>query len=86
MPALALSEASNQVDADIVLVGVSKAFQMQNTEHIENYFLSLRETLDVSTELWIGGFSKTLKFLDQEKVSLLPTLNLLDQNLSELFK
>lgn len=86
MPALALSEASNQVNADIVLVGVSKAFQMQNTEHIENYFLNLRESLDKETDLWIGGFSKVLKFLDQEHVSLLPTLNLLDQNLADLLK
>jgi DNA-binding transcriptional MerR regulator len=84
MPSDALSEAGNQIDADIVLVGVSSMFQTKNTEFLEEYFNSVREGLKLKSELWIGGMNHSSNSLMQDGITLVNDLMQLDRKLQAL--
>ena len=81
MPSDALADASNQINADIVLVGVSSMFQSQNSEFLEEYFQALRGDLSCESDLWIGGLSNQTKQLMQDGITLVESLERLDEKL-----
>lgn len=86
MPAQALAEAANQIDAKIVILGVSKTYYLDQANNLESYLESTISDLNESTKLWIGGVSNLSTYMTQSKVELVPTLNMLDQKLSSYFK
>jgi methanogenic corrinoid protein MtbC1 len=84
MPSDALSVAANQINADIVLVGVSSMFQTKNTDFLEEYFGSVREGMHAKAELWIGGMNHTSNLLMQDGIVLVNDLVQLDRKLQAL--
>jgi methanogenic corrinoid protein MtbC1 len=84
MPWDALSEASNQIAADILLVGVSSMFQNSNSEFLEEYFLNVRSGLKSECELWIGGMQFLTKPLMQDGIISVNDLEQLDRKLQAL--
>lgn len=86
MPAQSLAEAARQIGAKIVIIGVSKAYHLDKHFSLDDYVAELMEGIQDNMKLWIGGVSKLSNFLDQSRVEILPTLNMLDQKLSELTK
>jgi len=85
MPSDSLSVASNQVQADVLLVGVSPIFQTKNMNFLEEYFSSVRLGLKSETELWIGGINHPTTALMQDGIILLNDLQQLDHKLESLF-
>lgn len=86
MPASSLAEAASQVGAKIVIIGVSKAYHLDKQFSLDDYVGDLMQGIGEEMRLWIGGVSKLSTFLDQSRVEILPTLNMLDQKLAELTK
>lgn len=86
MPASSLSEAANQIGAKIVIIGVSKVYHLDKQLSLDDYVADLMQGLNDDMKLWIGGVSKLSTFLDQNRVEILPTLNMLDQKLAQLTK
>lgn len=84
MPSEALSVSSEQINADIVLVGVSSMFQTKNTDFLENYFNAVREKMSKNSELWIGGMEHTTSALMQDGIVLITDLMQLDRKLQSL--
>ncbi len=84
MPWDALSEASNQIGADILLMGVSTMFQNSNLEFLEEYFTNVRSGLKSDCELWIGGMQHFTKPLMQDGIIRLDDLPQLDRKLQAL--
>jgi DNA-binding transcriptional MerR regulator len=84
MPWDALSEASNQIGADILLVGVSSMFQTKNSDFLDGYFTNVRSSLKSESELWIGGMEHFTKPLMQDGIIKVNDLQQLDRKLQAL--
>jgi MerR family transcriptional regulator, light-induced transcriptional regulator len=85
MPALSLAEAANQIDAKIVLLGVSRVYSdTSGAERLENYALELLDKLNPDINVWLGGMTKTSNLLQQPNLELISTLQMLDGKLSHL--
>jgi DNA-binding transcriptional MerR regulator len=84
MPWDSLSDATNQIGADILLVGVSPMFQTTNTEILEEYFTNVRSSLKSECELWIGGMQHFTKPLMQDGIISVNDLQQLDRKLQAL--
>lgn len=85
MPAESLAEAANQVNAEIILLGISKSYHQYGQANLDQYLEKLVELKCESTKVWLGGVSKANTFSNQERVELIPTLSMLDHKLSEMF-
>lgn len=86
MPASSLSEAANQIGAKIIILGVSKVYHLDKQLSLDDYVADLMQGMKEDTRLWIGGVSKLSTFLDQNRVEIIPTLNMLDQKLAQVTK
>jgi DNA-binding transcriptional MerR regulator len=86
MPADSLAEASNQIGADIVIIGVSVVYDTAPGGALDEYVEKLKTNLDPSIKLWVGGIGNTSTFMDQNNLEVIPTLSTLDHMLSKLVK
>lgn len=83
MPADSLAEASNQIGADVVIVGVSRVFDTTTGGGLDTYVSKLISDLDKNRELWVGGAGASSTYLDQDNITVIPTLSMLDHKLSK---
>lgn len=86
MPADSLAEASNQIEADIVIIGVSVVYDTSPGGALDEYVEQLKADLDPAIKLWVGGIGNTSTFMDQNNLEVIPTLSTLDHMLSKLVK
>lgn len=84
MPAESLAQAANQIQAKIVILGLSRVYNTDPSNNLESYVTELRENISSDMSLWLGGVSEPSKYLDQSEVECIPTLQMLDQRLSKM--
>jgi DNA-binding transcriptional MerR regulator len=83
MPASALAEACNQIDASIIILGISKGFQTTAKNSLHKYLEELTLKLSDKTKIWIGGVhASAVKHVSNAEC--IPTLEILDHNLASL--
>lgn len=86
MPADSLSEAANQIGADIVIIGVSRVYDSKPGGFLDTYMEDLVGSLDDKIHLWIGGVGRPSTYMDQNRVEVIPTLSMLDHKLSKTLR
>lgn len=82
MPADSLGEAANQIGADVVIIGVSRVYNAVNGGGLDQYVSTLVGNLDKKIDLWVGGVGSSSTYMDQDKITVIPTLSMLDHKLS----
>lgn len=83
MPADSLSEAANQIGADIVIVGISRVYDSKPGGFLDTYVEDLVGQLDEKINLWVGGVGRASTYMDQNRIDVIPTLSMLDHKLSK---
>ena len=84
MPANSLSESCNQIGVKKLILGVSRVYNEDPSMNLDGYVNDLREGLSEDIELWLGGAARNSNFLNQPELTLIPTLQLLDQKLAQM--
>lgn len=84
MPADALADTAKQIEAGVVLVGVSPFLNKEKPEFTNKYINSLRGFLPESSRLWIGGGNIDPNEYAGKQIEMIPSLNSLDLELKKL--
>lgn len=85
LPALSLAETANALKADVVILGVTR-HDFNEKMILENYLQELKESMNSSVDVWIGGNLKPYIRRDVEKMKMkyFSTLTALDETLQKL--
>ena len=84
MPGESLSEACNQIGADLVILGVSSSYNNSYARRLDEYINSFTENLNDKTHILIGGDIRGQNFhFNSHRISYVPTLQMLDQKLAQ---
>jgi len=86
MPADALIQCINQIEVDIAIIGVSQNMVNRNPTMINNYIMEVNEKSGPHAKIWVGGFGNLSQGARSERVEIVPTLQMLDHELSKLAK
>jgi hypothetical protein len=80
LPAQALAQASNAVNADIILLGVSPTYESLSHMSITEYTENLQNNINEKTQIWLGGAntSQKFRFLTNGQIKFISTLEELD--------
>lgn len=85
LPAESFAEASNNVEATTLVLGVSKSFHESNSRRLEEYLGKLCETMSPKTQIFVGGdYGNKVQGFGTQEISYFPTLSSLDQALQTL--
>lgn len=84
MPADALIQCINQIEVDIAIIGVSQNMVNRNPTMINNYIMEVNEKSGPHAKIWVGGFGNLSQGARSERVEIVPTLQMLDHELSKL--
>lgn len=84
MPADALIQCINQINVDIAIVGVSQNMVSVNPTGINNYIMDIDERCERNAKIWVGGYAGLSQGARSERVEVLPSLQMLDLELSKL--
>lgn len=83
MPGESLSEACNQIGADLVVLGVSSSYNNSYARRLDEYITNFTEKLGDKTEILIGGDIRGQNIgFTSHRINYVPTLQMLDQRLS----
>lgn len=84
MPAESLTEACNQIGANIIVLGVSSSYNSSYARRLDEYINGLTENLNDKVEIYVGGDSRShMMGFTSHNLSFIPTLQMLDQKLSQ---
>lgn len=83
LPAESLAQCANQIDAKMIILGISKNMESKHPQHVIKYVEELHGQLR-NTQIMLGGFSQTPQSLKILGIDFIPTLNMLDLKLSQL--
>jgi DNA-binding transcriptional MerR regulator len=83
LPAESLSQCANQINAKLIILGISKNMESKHPQHVIKYVEDLHGQLK-NTPIMLGGFSQTPQNLRALGIEFIPTLNMLDLKLSQL--
>ncbi len=86
MPAESLADTAKQIEAGIVLVGVSPFLNKEKPDFTKNYINNLRNQLPDNTNLWIGGGNIDPTQYAAKQIEMIPSLQSLDQALNKVKK
>lgn len=86
MPADALAQAANQIEAKIVILGVTQTYQKDPERDLEKYVTNLISGTKPETKIWLGGESSFSKNFDMTQITQISTLQMLDSKLAHLVK
>lgn len=86
MPSDALIQCINQIEVDIAIIGVSQNMVNKNPTMINNYIMEVNEKSGSQAKIWVGGFNSLSQGARSERVEVIPTLQMLDYELSKLAK
>lgn len=86
MPADALADTVKQIDAGVVILGISPFLNKEKPDFTKTYINSLRNALPEESRLWIGGGNLDPIDYAGKRVEMIPTLQTLDFELNNLKK
>ena len=75
MPVEALKTTCEQLEADIVLIGISQFMAQEHLEDTTEYIRILRTIMPENSELWVGGHLN----INNAKIKFIPSLTELDK-------
>jgi methanogenic corrinoid protein MtbC1 len=83
MPGESLAEACNQINADLVILGVSSSYNNSYARRLDEYITTFTETLHDGADIIIGGDIRGQSFaFTSHRISYVPSLQMLDNKLS----
>lgn len=87
LPAVSLAEAANALHPSAILLG-STRYQLDENKTLEDYINQFRSSLQVNTNIMIGGNVRGYMKgdLEKQKIQFFPTLQALDDYLAKKFK
>lgn len=83
LPVESLIQCCEQIKPSRVILGISKSMESTNPRHINEYISQLNRAL-TNTKLMIGGYSQIPAQLKNSEIQFIPTLNMLDFELSKI--
>ena len=84
MPSESLAQASTQIESKVIILGLSQHFQQVHKKESEEYLRELSTQIPDNTKVWAGGFSSIPEDLNYDQIKQIPSLQMLDYNLSQL--
>ena len=83
LPSESLAECANQIESQLIILGISKNMESKHSQQVIDYVEDLHAKLK-KTQIVVGGLSQTSSRLRTLGVEFIPTLNMLDLKLSQL--
>ena len=82
----AIADAAKSIQANVVLVGYSSAYESSNNKLLEDSVSKLAKNLNPEAKIWVGGAVEHFKIKSPlySNVTLLNSFNLLDEKLKEV--
>ena len=84
MPSEALADTAKQIEAGIVLVGISPFMNAENPDFTKKYIMNLSKLAPEKSEIWIGGGNIDSGLYPEPLVKIIPSLQSLDLELSKV--
>lgn len=81
LPARSLAEAAEALKPKAVLIGVTKGHDINDHYTLDDYLKELSSTLELKSEIWVGGNLKhyVKSDLEKRKILFFPTLTSFDE-------